>query len=153
MVVHACDLRTYKIGTGGSGVQNHFQLHRKLKAKLGYMRPWLKTTTKKKVYNHICSRIVYYRQNLMNLNVHHNRCVVKSVMKQAKVNGVHDCAQCMHIYVGVCTTAHTCRRHWMSFSITLCLIPLRQGLSLTLEQGCQPARPHPSVSTIHPMAL
>lgn len=48
MVVHACDLRTYKIGTGGSGVQNHFQLHRKLKAKLGYMRPWLKTTTKKK---------------------------------------------------------------------------------------------------------
>lgn len=101
MVVHACDLRTYKIGTGGSGVQNHFQLHRKLKAKLGYMRPWLKTTTKKKVYNHICSRTVYYRQNLMNLNVHHNRCVVKSVMKQAKVNGVHD----LH---SVCTCMWRC---------------------------------------------
>lgn len=39
MVVHACDLRTYKIKTEGSGVQDHFQLHHKFKAKLSYMRP------------------------------------------------------------------------------------------------------------------
>lgn len=40
MVVHACNLSTREVETGGSGVQGQLQLRRKFKASLGYVRSY-----------------------------------------------------------------------------------------------------------------
>lgn len=54
---------------------------------------------------------------------------------------VHACA-CVNVQACVCMCVHVVgggREHWLSLSIILCLLPLRQGLSVNLEVGWTPA--------------
>lgn len=73
--MYTCNPSTYKVETGESVIQGHFQLHYKFNASLGYKK---QQQQKKKQQQ---------QQKSNSLNVHHNRRVVKwnetlSIMKQ-----------------------------------------------------------------------
>lgn len=44
MIEHACNLSAQELEAEASGVQGHPQLHSRFKARLGYMRPYVKQT-------------------------------------------------------------------------------------------------------------
>lgn len=68
------------------------------------------------------------------------------------VCGTYGICAHVHMYVPGEPSVHTCekaRGNWMSCSVTLCLIPLWQGLPLISKLNCWPADPSdPAVSAL-----
>lgn len=68
---HVCNATTKELEAGGSGVQDHPQIHTKLDASLGYMGPCHRNTKKKKkpnpntIFLHTC------KYTYIHINIHY----------------------------------------------------------------------------------